>query len=123
VRNFADALREEDYGVIRAAPELQIDPWLVDLLREEAHDWVTVPASFASDMTLAELNVRARTGGNIVAVDRSGRIDAVPAPSFRPKAGDRLLVLGCPSALTSLEELFAAPYVEASPLTEQAQGA
>ena len=123
VRNFADALREEDYGVIRAAPELQIDPWLVDLLREEEHDWVTVPTSFASDMTLAELNVRARTGVSIVAVDRSGRIDAVPAPSFRPQAGDRLLVLGCPSALTSLEELFAAPYVEASPLTEQIQGA
>ena len=67
--------------------------------------------------------MRARTGVSIVAVDRSGRIDAVPAPSFRPQAGDRLLVLGCPSALRSLEALFTARYVEASPLTEQAQGA
>lgn len=110
IRNFADALREEDYGVIRAAPELQIDPWLVELLREEKHDWVTVPMTFDAGMSLAELDVRARTGVSIVAVDRAGTIDAVPAPSFRPRAGDRLLVLGCPSSLTSLEGLFAEPF-------------
>ena len=106
IRNFADALRAEDYGVIRSAPELEIDPWLVELLREEEHDWITVPSTFRSGLSLAELDVRARTGVSIVAVDRAGAIDTVPAPTFTPRAGDRLMVLGASSALSSLEGLF-----------------
>jgi len=92
--------------VIRSAPELEIDPWLVELLREEEHDWITVPSTFRSGLSLAELDVRARTGVSIVAVDRAGAIDTVPAPTFTPRAGDRLLVLGASSALSSLEGLF-----------------
>lgn len=108
VRKFADALREEDYGVIRAAPEFEIDPWLADLLREENHDWITVPERFRSEMNLAELDVRARTGASIVAVDRAGSIDSVPAPTYIPCPGDRLLVLGAADSLSSLEDLFEA---------------
>jgi CPA2 family monovalent cation:H+ antiporter-2 len=106
IRNFADALRAEDYGVIRSAPDLQIDPWLVELLREEEHDWITIPQTFRSGLSLAQLDVRARTGVSVVAVDRAGAIDTVPAPTFTPRAGDRLLVLGASSALSSLECLF-----------------
>jgi len=106
IRNFADALRAEDYGVIRSSPELEIDPWLVELLREEEHDWITVPASFRSGLSLAELDVRARTGVSVVAVDRAGAIDTVPAPTFTPRAGDRLLVLGASDALSTLKGLF-----------------
>ncbi|MCP5040926.1 MAG: hypothetical protein GY944_07830 [bacterium] len=106
IRSFTDALREEDYGVIRSAPGLELDPWLMDLLREEEHEWITVPEQFASEFTLAELDVRARTGVSVVAVDRGGAIDAVPSPTFAPRAGDRLLVLGTSDALTSLEALL-----------------
>ncbi len=106
IRSFTDALREEDYGVIRSAPGLELDPWLTDLLREEEHEWITVPEQFASEFTLAELDVRARTGVSVVAVDRGGAIDAVPSPAFAPRAGDRLLVLGTSDALTSLEALL-----------------
>lgn len=106
IRNFADALRDEDYGVIRSAPELEIDPWLVELLREEEHDWITVPATFRAGLSLAELDVRARTGVSIVAVDRAGTIDTGPAATFTPRAGDRLLVLGASSALSGLKGLF-----------------
>ena len=108
VRKFADALREEDYGVIRTARELEIDPWLADLLREEEHDWITVPDAFQAGMSLAELDLRARTGVSIVAVDRGGTIDSVPAPTYTPRPGDRLLVLGAAGSLSSLAEFFEA---------------
>ena len=108
VRKFADALREEDYGVIRVAKELEIDPWLADLLREEDHDWITVPAAFQPGMNLAELDVRARTGVSIVAVERGGTIDSVPAPTYTPRPGDRLLVLGAAGSLSLLAEFFEA---------------
>lgn len=108
IQKFADALRDEDYGVIRFAPEFEMDPWLVELLREEEHDWVTVPDSFNAGRTLGQLDLRARTGVSIVAVDRDGAIDAVPGPMFAPRAGDRLLVHGAPGALLALEGLFQA---------------
>jgi len=79
---------------------------LVELLKEEEHDWITVPATFRSGLSLAELDVRARTGVSVLAVDRAGAIDTVPAPTFTPRAGDRLLVLGATNALSTLEGLF-----------------
>lgn len=106
IRNLSDALRDEDYSVIRSAPGLELDPWLVDLLRESEHEWVTVPDHMAGARTLADLDVRARTGVSIVAVDRRGAVDAVPSPRFAPRAGDRLLVLGTSDGLTELEGLF-----------------
>ena len=106
IRTFSDALRDEDYEVIRSTPGLELDPWLIDLLREEEHEWITVPQRFASGLSLAQLDVRARTGVSIVAVDRGGAIDAVPSPAFAPRAGDRLLVLGTSEGLSSLEGLF-----------------
>jgi CPA2 family monovalent cation:H+ antiporter-2 len=107
IRNFTDALRDEDYGVIRSSPELGIDPWLVEILQEEEHEWIVVPEEFRGGRSLAELNVRAITGASIVAVDRMGSIDTVPAPAFNLRSGDRILALGAPSALTSLEQLLA----------------
>jgi CPA2 family monovalent cation:H+ antiporter-2 len=121
VRNFADALRDEDYSVIRAAPELGIDPWLADMLREEDHDWITVPETFRPGMNLAELDVRGRTGVSIVAVDRSGAIDSVPGPTYAPLPGDRLLVLGAAGALTALEELFSGDGTDSEAAESDAQ--
>ncbi len=106
IRNFAEALRDEDYEAIRSTPGLELDPWLVDLLRESEHEWITVPHRFAGGRSLAELDVRARTGVSVVAVDRRGAVDAVPSPDFAPRAGDRLLVLGTSDGLTDLEGLF-----------------
>jgi CPA2 family monovalent cation:H+ antiporter-2 len=106
IRNFVEAMRADDYGVIRSAPGLELDPWLVDLLRESEHEWISVPHHFVGDQSLAELDVRARTGVSVVAVDRSGSVDAVPSPGFRPRAGDRLLVLGTSDGLTDLEGLL-----------------
>ncbi|MCP4035874.1 MAG: hypothetical protein GY733_02970 [bacterium] len=106
IHDFTDALRDKDYCVIRSAPELEIDPWLAELLRDEQHDWITVPATFVAAMSLGELDVRARTGASIVAVDRAGAVNTVPGPTFTPRAGDRLLALGAPAALSTLAGLF-----------------
>jgi len=106
IANFTEALRDQDYGAIRTAPGLELHPWLVDLLRENEHEWVTVPRHFLGGQSLADLDVRARTGVSIVAIDRSGTLDTAPTPRFTPRAGDRLLVLGTSDGLTHLEGLF-----------------
>ena len=106
IRNFTDALRDEDYGVIRSSSEIAIDPWLVELLQEEEREWVVVPDHFSGGKSLAELDIRARTGASIVAVDRMGAIDSVPHPAFNLRSGDRILALGAPKAIHFLEELL-----------------
>lgn len=106
VRNFTDALRAEGYGAIRGNASLPIDPWLVELLGQVDSSWVDVPDDFRAT-TLIDLDVRARSGVNILAVERVGGATPNPAPTFEIEAGDRLLVLGDTRALSKLGELLA----------------
>jgi CPA2 family monovalent cation:H+ antiporter-2 len=108
IRNFTDALREDHYGVMRSSPDLAIDPWLLELLHDEEPEWLTLPDGFRDGPSLAELDIRARTGASILAVERAGGVDSVPEAGFRLQSGDRLLVLGDPSSLESLRSLLTA---------------
>ena len=107
VRNFTDALREEGYGAIRGNASLPIDPWLVELLEQVESSWVDVPDDF-TPTTLQGLDVRARSGASILAVERVGGATPNPSPAFEIQPGDRLLVLGDANALAALGELLAA---------------
>jgi K+/H+ antiporter YhaU regulatory subunit KhtT len=51
--------------------------------------------------------VRARTGVNVVAVERAGATTSNPPPDFRLQAGDRLLCMGAPAELGRLHRLLA----------------
>ncbi len=106
IRNFTDALREEGYGAIRTPAELPLDPWLLELLRESGQQWVEVPKRFPHGKSLAELDVRARCGANVLAVERAGTTTANPEASMELQAGDRLLVLGDATALEELDALL-----------------
>jgi CPA2 family monovalent cation:H+ antiporter-2 len=106
VRNFTDAMREEGYGAIRTHAALPIDPWLVELLDQVETSWLEVPSGFAGPVSLLELEVRARTGASVLAVERIGGATPNPPPGFGILAGDRLLVLGDKSSLASLERLL-----------------
>ena len=97
--------RGEGYEFMRA-PETILDPWLTDLLDEVATHWVDVPSGFEAGRSLAELGVRAQTGANVVAVERSGSTTPSPAPTFQIQCGDRLLVLGSPEAIEQLRGLL-----------------
>jgi CPA2 family monovalent cation:H+ antiporter-2 len=106
VRNFTDALREEGYGAIRSNAALPIDPWLVELLDEVETHWVEVPASFPGSVSLLDLDVRARTGASVLAVERIGGATPNPGPDYGIQAHDRLLVLGNESSIAAFDQLL-----------------
>jgi len=107
IHNFTSALREEGYGAIRGPTSVPIDPWLVELLDRVETEWLEVPDTFRSEVSLVDLDVRARTGANILAIERAGVATPNPTPVDRLRAGDRLLVLGNASAHRSLSALLA----------------
>jgi CPA2 family monovalent cation:H+ antiporter-2 len=105
IAHFASELRDEGYEFMRA-PETILDPWLTDLLDEVATHWVDVPSSFEGSRSLSDLDVRAHTGANVVAVERAGAVTPSPDPSFEVQHGDRLLTLGSPEAIERLRTLL-----------------
>lgn len=106
IARFTEALREEGYGAIRAPAALPIDPWLIELLEHTETEWVEIPMSFRGEATLGELDIRARTGASILAIERSANSHPNPAPDFALRAGDRLLVLGGTENLLRLRRLL-----------------
>jgi CPA2 family monovalent cation:H+ antiporter-2 len=105
IARFATELRDEGYEFMRA-PETILDPWLADLLDEVATLWVDVLPSFEAGRSLAELDVRARTGASIVAIEHAGATTPGPDPSFEIQCGDRLLALGSPESIERLRALL-----------------
>lgn len=106
VARFTEALREEGYGAVRLPAAVPIDPWLVELLADVGTDWVQVPDGIPPGTTLAGLDVRAQTGANVVAIERSGRTTSNPSPELALRSGDRLLVLGDVDDLARLRVLL-----------------
>ena len=55
--------------------------------------------------TLKELNIRAKLGVNIIAIERGGEINVSPAADYKITAGDLLVVLGDNYALEAVQKL------------------
>jgi hypothetical protein len=106
IARFTEALREEGYGAIRAPAALPIDPWLMELLDHTDTEWLEVPMSLEGHPTLGELDIRARSGGNILVIERGANSHPNPPPDFALQAGDRLLVLGGAENLLRLRQLL-----------------
>ncbi len=74
-----------------------------------------LPASPAIGHTIKALDIRARTGANVVAVARDGTARGNPGPDWRFAAGDVVEAIGDPEALAALKSLVspqdAAPVV------------
>ena len=70
------------------------------------HGIVEVPAPQRwVEKSLKELNVRAKLGVNIIAVERGGKIDVSPVADYRIEKDDILVVLGDTDALNALQKL------------------
>jgi voltage-gated potassium channel len=61
--------------------------------------------------SIADLDVRSRTGATILAVRRaaSGIFETNPVPESLLNTGDRVIAIGTPGQITKFEELLAAP--------------
>ena len=55
--------------------------------------------------SLKELNVRAKLGVNIIAVEKGGKINVSPAADYRIEAADIMVVLGETAALDAVQKL------------------
>jgi CPA2 family monovalent cation:H+ antiporter-2 len=107
VQRFAEELRAEGYALLRGPAHMILDPWLTDALDEGAPSWVEVPEGPAAGRSIAELDLRARTGASVVAHEREGGVRANPPAELRLEAGDRLLVLAGAEAAARLRQLLA----------------
>jgi CPA2 family monovalent cation:H+ antiporter-2 len=106
IARFTEALREEGYGAIRAPAALPIDPWLIELLDQTDTEWVEVPMTLSGEPTMGELDIRARTGGNVLVIERGATSHPNPPPDFALRGGDRLLVLGGAENLLRVRQLL-----------------
>ena len=79
---------------------------------------LTVPGDFYEHLAIPEaspaigesirsLDIRAKTGASVVAVERAGNRFRNPGPSWTFEAGDVAVVIGDPPQLAALHELFA----------------
>lgn len=106
VARFLGGLREEGYEALRAPTELQLDPWLTELLEHVTTEWIEVPAAWAARESIGALAIRSRTGANVLVVERAGTTIPNPDASFVIEPGDRLLAAGEPEAIVQLRRLF-----------------
>jgi CPA2 family monovalent cation:H+ antiporter-2 len=106
ISRFSAGMREEGYELLRAPAAVILDPWLSELLEEVATEWVELPDSFRDPTTLLELDVRARTGVTVVAIQCEGATTASPPPEQPVRPGDRLLVVGAPESVEALRSLL-----------------
>jgi CPA2 family monovalent cation:H+ antiporter-2 len=108
IARFTEALREEGYDAIRAPAALPIDPWVMELLDHTDTEWIEVPFGIEGGPTLGDLDIRARTGSNVLVIERGANSFANPSPDFGLQSGDRLLVLGGAENLLRLRQLLEA---------------
>jgi len=67
---------------------------------------VEVPQALVGT-TLAASDLAARTGLNVIAIQRNGTVEANPDPSEQLAAGNRLFVIGEPEGFKSFSRFFA----------------
>jgi TrkA domain protein len=81
-------------------------------LREQVEGLATdglpiAPGSPYVNATLGDTAIRTRTGASVVAVLRGDEVFASPAPDFRFRAGDRLIVVGTKDGVSAVHALLA----------------
>ncbi len=96
ILDLVSDVRDGMYGMLRkpAAPRgnLRVD---LDALEGAEIDRLQIkPESAAAGHTLAELELRPRTGASVIAIRRGDDVFTNPDANFRIEAGDVLVVLG-----------------------------
>ena len=96
----------EQEQAVRLARNLSSPNVLEYIQLSAEHGIVEVPAPQRwLEKSLKELNVRAKLGVNIIAVERDGKIDVSPTADYRIGKDDILVVLGDTDALNALQKL------------------
>jgi monovalent cation:H+ antiporter-2, CPA2 family len=106
ILRVANLIRLERYGVPGPALDAQraMLPELGELTRQLDFSWLCLPPhSPFADRTIAELQIRSRTGASIVGLTRRGRLVPNPDGNTRLEIGDIVAVLGTPEQVNAFE--------------------
>ncbi len=106
VERFSGELRDQGYEALRSPTAGLFDPWLGEVLRETASEWIEVPDGPAAGRSIAELAIRSSTGASIVALRRGDATLPSPSPDEALRSGDALLVVGDATAIERLRALL-----------------
>jgi CPA2 family monovalent cation:H+ antiporter-2 len=110
VHVYTDAVRRQE--LTRAAGGSEAHRVLEHLVRS-ARDlelgWATVtPASPVAGLSLADANVRGRSGASIIAIARGEGLIANPDAQVALEPGDHVAILGTPDQVAATEALLEA---------------
>ncbi|MCW5854392.1 MAG: NAD-binding protein, partial [Anaerolineae bacterium] len=110
VQRYTDAVRHDQYEAMPTTPEERRSlAQLVGATRGIEVSWVTVAEhSPVVGQSLAEANLRARTGASVIAIRRDGHIVANPKSATVFQVGDRVGLLGEPVQLADVEQILEA---------------
>jgi hypothetical protein len=114
VQRYTGQVRVEHYDIgINTAEERRMLQPLINATQGLEITWLRLrPGSELAEQTLAEANLRARTGASIVAVLRPGHIVPKPKSQTVLEVDDRLGFIGEPEQISDAEALLASPVAE-----------
>lgn len=108
IQHFSDATRQGHYApVFDLHPELEKLPALCNPAGQIRLNTLHIPeTSMLCGNTIAEMDIRKRTGASITGVYRRNELIENPPPDLQLQSGDTLAILGSPEELKKLEELI-----------------
>ena len=117
IHRYMDAVREDHYDLdINSEEEHRLLHELLHAVKSIEIMWFRLPAG--NDLvgkTLADANLRARTGASVVAILRTGEVMANPKSNTTFQAEDRIGLIGEKEQFEAAEQLFAADSVLPAP--------
>ncbi len=107
IYHYTDAVRHDHYDLhINTNEEHRLLHNLIDAAYGIEIHWFRIPeGNILIGRTLAEANLRARTGASVVALLREGELVANPKSMTVFQAGDRVGLIGDPQEIEQVEKL------------------
>ena len=117
IHRYMDAVREDHYDFnVDSEAEHRLLHELLHAVKSIEIMWFRLPSGNALvGQTLAEANLRARTGASVVAILRAGEVMANPKSNTTFQAEDRIGLIGEKDQFAAAEQLFAEDSVLPAP--------
>lgn len=114
ITRYTDAVRQDRYDLqVNTLEEQRLLRNLIEAVNNFEVTWFTLPdGNPIVGKTLAEANLRARTGASVVAISRSEQLLANPKSSTVFEAGDRVGFIGNHEQIEAIEALLSPPNEE-----------
>jgi monovalent cation:H+ antiporter-2, CPA2 family len=122
VYQYAEAVRQDHYDILVSTDEEhRLLHGLLDAADSIEIVWLRIPSdSPIIGQTLAEANLRARTGASVVAILRDRQLLPNPKSMTVFQAGDRLGLIGEEEQIDAVKELLPLPIPRPQPSRDQA---